>query len=248
MSGWQIALLAVAGVVFLLLLLLIFGRAKLRVTCRDEVSVSLRILLLRLRLYPQKNAESGPSRFCRHPRRALARELRRQRREAKRAEKKRLKKKKKAAQTANLPKPNLRENLSMITALVKDAYRATKGKIRLRSLRMHIVVGTGDAAETALLWGGVSACSSVLLTWLDRHFMPIEDNTGNIDIRPDFAGGETCADIDLEFSVRLFSALRIVLALRNSYNEEKTKAQIKAIRRVRKKALKKQDREKTSQM
>ncbi len=250
MNGWLIALIAVGGILLLLLLFLLFGMARLHVTCREDVWVSLRVLGLRFRLYPRGGPEAGASRFCRNPNRALSRELRRQRREAKRAEKKKLKKRKKAVETANLPKPSLRENLSMILALLKDFYRVTKGKLRLRTLRMHVVVAADNAAQTALIWGGVSSGASLLLNWIDKHFMPIEHYRGEVDIRPDFAGGESGADIDLVLSVRLWSALRIAMAMRGRYGEEKEKARYKALRRVKKKAAKKAKKasQKTSQV
>lgn len=241
MSGWLIALIAVGGVLLLLLLILFCGVAQLRVRCRDEVKVTAGVLGLRFRLYPQKEQDTSPRSFCRSPNRALAKELRRLKREAKRAEKKRKRKQAKAAQKADLPKPNLRENLAMIHALSKEFYRVSKGKIHIRTLRMRIVVATDNAATTALVWGGVSASASMLLGWLDEHFAPIEHYPGEVDIRPDFAGGESGADIDLVFSLSLWRALRIALAMRTSYGEEKTKAQIKAIRRVKKNAAAKKE-------
>lgn len=250
MSGWLIALIAVGGVLLLLLLLLLFGMARLRVTCREDVWVSLRVLGLRFRLYPRDDGSVEPKRFCRNPNRALARELRRQKKAIRRAEKKRLKKQKKAAETANRPKPNLPENLSMILALLKDFYRVANGKLRLRTLRMQIVVATDNAAQTALIWGSVTASASLLLNWMNEHFLPIEHYRGEVDIRPDFAGGDAGADIDLVLSVRLWSALRIAMAMRGHYTEEKEKAQKKAIRRIRRKAERKAKKanQKSSQM
>ena len=71
-----------------------------------------------------------------------------------------------------------------------------------------------------------------------------------MDIRPDFAGGDAGADIDLVLSVRLWSALRIAMAMRGHYTEEKEKAQKKAIRRIRRKAERKAKKanQKSSQM
>lgn len=235
MTGWLIAIIAIAALLLVLLVLLLTGIAQIRVTCRDEVRVGLQILRFRFRLYPNKETAPHPH-FCRHPNRTLARELRRQRREERRARKKQQKKQKQAAEAAQLPKPNLTENLSMIRALVKRLYQVTKGKIKIRTLRLHIVVATDDAAKTALLYSGVSTSASLLLNWIDRNLSPIEHYAGEVSVRPDFTGGASGADIDLIFSVSLFRALLIALAMRNSYGEEKTKAQIKAIRRVNKQA------------
>lgn len=235
MTGWLIAIIAVVTLLLVLLVLLLTGIAQIRVTCRDEVRVSLRILRFRFRLYPSKETEQHPH-FCRHPNRALARELRRLQREERRARKKQLKKQKQASAAAQLPKPNLIENLSMIRALIKKLYRVTKGKIKIRTLRLHIVVATDDAAKTALLYSGVSASASLLLNWIDRHLSPIEHYAGEVSVQPDFTGGVSGADIDLIFSVSLFRALLIALTMRNSLGEEKAKAQVKAIRRVNKQA------------
>ena len=87
MEGWMIALIAVGGVLLILLLVLFFGTAQLRISCRDSVRVRLRVLGLRFRLYPQNDGEDEPRGFCRFPNRALARELRRQKRAEKRARK-----------------------------------------------------------------------------------------------------------------------------------------------------------------
>lgn len=236
MSGWQIAIVAFAGLSVLILLLLAAGVASVRITLRDEIRVSARILGIRFRLYPPRGGADGPSGYCRNPDRALRRELKRQKKEEKRAAKRRRKQSQKAAETANLPKPNLRENLSMVRALTEDVYRATKGKIKIRALRMHVVVATDNAAKTALLWAGISGSASLLLSWIDSHFAKIERYEGDVSIRPDFTEGEPAADIDLVFSTRIIQALHAALTLRTRYREEKAKAQIKAIRRVKRKA------------
>ena len=237
MEGWMIALIAVGGVLLILLLVLFCGTAQLRISCRDSVRVRLRVLGLRFRLYPRNDGEDEPRGFCRFPNRALARELRRQKRAEKRA-RKALKKKKKQAVGAGLPKPNVKENLEMIRALVMEFYRVSRGKITVRTLRLKVVVATGDAAKTALIWGGVSASASMLLNWINDHYAYIDHEPGEVDIRPDFAGSESGADIDLVFSLGLWSALRIALTMRTRFAEEKARAHIKAVRRLTRKAKK----------
>ena len=236
MEGWMIALIAVGGVLLILLLVLLFGTAQLRVSCRDSVKVRLRVLGLRFRLYPREDGADEPHGFCRFPNRALARELRRQKRAEKRARKAR--KKKQAVGVAGLPKPNVKENLEMIRALVREFYRVSRGKITVRTLRLKVVVATGDAAKTALVWGGVSASASMLLNWINDHYANIDHEPGEVDIRPDFAGSESGADIDLVFSLGLWSALRIAMVMRTRFAEEKANAHIKAVRRMKRKAEK----------
>lgn len=236
MSGWLIAIIAVVGLSVLILLLLTAGVASVRITLREEIRVSARILGIRFRLYSPKGGADGPGGYCRNPERALKRELKRQRKAERRAAKKRQKQRERAAETANLPKPNLRENLSMVRALTEDVYRTTQGKIRIRALRMHIVVATDNAAKTALLWAGISGSASLLLNWIDTHFAKIERYEGDVSIRPDFGDGEPAADIDLVFSTHIIQALHVALTLRSRYREEKSKAQLKAIRRVKRKA------------
>ena len=144
MNALWITLAVIAGLLLLIVLLLIFGSAKVRISYKTKPKVYVSVFGIRYTLISDKEkkdeATSELSR-CHNPDRVLKRELRRQRRLEKKAQKKRLKAQQKAARKAEKKKqkkanvtasssPNLVENLSMITALLKRLYQVTNGRIK----------------------------------------------------------------------------------------------------------------------
>ncbi len=237
--------LSILGAILLLfLLLLLLGRAKVRITCRERLRVVATICGFPLTLVSDKEeTEEEPPDLsrCRDPEKALQKELKRQRKLAEKAKKKRLKAKKKAekraarkaAQHAKRPvaSPNLKENLEMILALLRRLYHETKGKIHVKFRRMHIYVGTDNAAKTAILYGVILQSTAYLLEFADSHFIVSEHQPGDMTVEADYSADTCRADIDIVCSIRLIKGLGIALALWNAYRREKSIATKKAILR-----------------
>ena len=97
---------------------------------------------------------------------------------------------------------------------------------------MHLFVGTDDAAQTAILYGVILQSASYLLEWIEAHFAHIRRKPGDMTVEPDFEGGKTFADIDLTLKVRVFTALRVFLGLKDAYRAESRRAQRKAAKRI----------------
>ena len=160
---WLVILLSVViGIALLIALILAFGHASVRVVYTEKLKVVARIVGIPITLVSDKQKKEKKKKdlaSCLNPNAVLRRELRRKRREAKRAYRKQLRAEKKSQKKAQkkadgkLIAPNLLENLQMIAALVKVVYAETNGRISLRVYRMHVTVGTDDAAKTALLYG-----------------------------------------------------------------------------------------------
>ena len=101
MTALYIAIGVVAGLLLLIVMAFLFGRARIRIVCRDKLTVRASILGIRFTLYPDKKEkpeEKKSLKKCRNPHRALQRELARQekaaRKKLKALEKARKKKKK----------------------------------------------------------------------------------------------------------------------------------------------------------
>ena len=235
---WWIIVLIVPGSLFLLtFFLLLFGRARIRITLKEKLGVSVRILFWKKRILPDEQAELLDPAGCKHPEKLLEKEERRRRKKLAKAEKKRQKQPAKEEGAGSpAPAPNLAENLGMISALVKKAYALTKGKIAIRFRRMHLSVGAGDAAETAIAYGIAVQSASLLFEWVDTHYNRIRRDPGDLRIEPNFAEGTTHADIDLELSVGLLSAIRIGFGAWNAWKAEHAARDRKAAARMRRKA------------
>ena len=243
MKALWITLAAIGGLILLLILLLVLGKAKIRITCIKKPRVVLYVFGIPFTLISDKEkkekAASKDLSRCRNPERALKKELKRQRKEAQKAEKKKQKAAKKAARkkakkqqkkaiAKTQPQPNIKENLEMVTALVKTAHRVTHGKIGVHVKKMHLSVATGDAAQTAILYGVIVQSASYLLHWIEAHFTKFQRDPGAVQIRADYLSAKSHTEIDILLSVRISQALGIALKMLNAYQNEKAKAMQKA--------------------
>ena len=243
-----IVLTVLGGLLLLLLLLLLLGHARVRIRCPGKaLRVTLSVCGLPFTLLSDAEKEIPDPKDLEHPEALLRRERRRQRRAEKRAEKKRLRAREKAAKRAEQkrarekgqPTPNLKEKLEMILALLQLLYRETGGKLRLRVRRLHLWVGTDDAAKTAILYGAILQSATYLLQWIDTHLLRIDRREGAMTVEPDFVSGKCHADIDLTCSIRLYTALVIGVRMLLAFQREKATAMRKAILREKSKTAEK---------
>ena len=245
MNTWQIVLTVVIGLILLNAAILLFGRAKIRIICREKVKVVASVLGIRFTLISDKDkkdrAKKDLSR-CHNPDRVLKKEMRRRRRLAKIARKKKRKaakraaqhKKKKQEKKALQVSPNLAENLSMITALIKRLYAVTRGKLDIHIRKLQIRVGTDDAAKTAILYGAILQSAAYLLQWIDTHFAHIRRKAGDMSVEADYLSDKCHAEIDITCSLYLSQILSLAIKMLFAYRNEKARADQKAAARVRK--------------
>lgn len=128
------------------------------------------------------------------------------------AQKEQTGKKKKSA------KRNIRYLARMIGTVLKKTGEAASVTIK----RFHVTVGTKDAAETAYLYGVISAATAYLLAVLDV-FTKTEPSRKNVGIYADFTKDTVQADIAIRVQIRLFPALKLFLSLFFKHMAEKSK-------------------------
>lgn len=255
MRTYEIVILSIIGLVFLIAALLIFGKAKIRIVCREKLRVVLYVLGIPITLVSDKKKEEPKTKDlsrCYNPEGILKRTLRRKRRatkkalaKQKKAERKKAlraakrKAKKEAKKQSDSPAPSITENFTMITALLKRLYRATNGRLHVRVRKLHVGIGTGDAAKTAVLYGVVVQSAAYLLGWIGSHFIHIKRDDGALRIAPDYLSEKTRANIDIICSIHLSAALGIGIRMLFSYLSEKSKATKKAAARVHRRDVQK---------
>lgn len=238
MNPLQLILAILGGLLGLILLLILFGSVKIRIVCKDKVRVVLYACGIPITLVsdkPKKKDLPQELKDCKNPDAILGREKKKYLKAQKKAAKKQEKKKQKNAAKAQRKKqhkrekkkekdpskPTLSENLAMIFALLKRLYQVTNGKFRLRVYRLHILVGTDDAAKTAILYGATVQSVSYILQWLQTHFIPIRRDEGDMTIDADFVRCKTSADIDLCCSLKIRRAIVIGSKMLMAYLKEK---------------------------
>ena len=242
MNPLLLILSILGGLLGLILLLILFGSVKIRIVCKEKVRVVLYACGIPITLVsdkPKKKDLPKDLKPCTDPNALLRRERKKYLKAKKKAEKKAAKKlkkqKKKEAEKAkhkrqhqgdekkkkDPKKPTLSENLAFIFALLKALYRATNGRFRLRIRRMHLLVGSDDAAKTAILYGAAVQGLSYILQWLQEHFIPIRRDEGAMSVNADFVRCKTSADIDLCCSLKIRSAVAIGVKMLTAYLKEK---------------------------
>ncbi len=257
----MIVLWIILAILALLLLVILFGTVKIRILYREKVKLKVGLWFLSFTVIsdqPKKEKKPKELEKCKNPEKVLQRELKRQEKEAaaaakkkaKQAEKKKLKAKKKAAlkeqkkkekekeaaEGKKQPKPNIKENLEMILTLLKKLYAVTRGKFKLRLRRMHVAIGTGDAAQTAILYGVVVQSASYILNFLNEKLIPMKKREGAVDIYPDYTASKTTVDVDITCSFKIRSIIAIGAGMALTFLSARSKAIKKAILRERKKA------------
>ena len=150
--------------VLLLLMFLLSIRVRFVIRAQEAVTLDLKILFVRFRLYPKKKKIK--------PRDYSAKKLARaKKKDAKRVEKSKKKKQKhqkEHMESESDAKLTLREKIALTRALCAVLVRRTRKHLRLHATKLHIRVATGDPATTALAYGTVSQGVAYLLATLDQ--------------------------------------------------------------------------------
>ncbi len=237
MKAILIVLAVIAGLIVIIAAALIFGHASIRIVCKKRLRVVLTVLGIPVTLLSDEDPPEWKR--CRNPDRILKKELKRaEQKNAQSLKKKKkslLKKQKKRRAKSVGASPNLPENIAMVTALVKKAYRMTRGKISIRVRRLHIAVAAEEASTAAILYGSALQGIAYLCQWIETHFSHIQREDGDMRVYPDFTAQKPSVDIDIACKVSLRSALSIGLGMRKAIRQEKKRAINKAKIRVAKK-------------
>lgn len=233
--------LLVIGIIFLSLMLIVAFllslRGTLNIKYNGELLISLRMLFVKIRLYPQKDKKrrkrsmsAAKAKRIRKAARKRAlkereRELERKRQKAiAKAKKKEAKKKKRLSEKIH----DGIETVRLIADITTGAVKKFKKRIRVKITRLKIKVASNEASKTAIAYGAIVETVNALLPVMTESkcfkMPPKED----LDVAADFTSDTPEFDIDISLSLRVWHVLDIALS-----------AIIKALPRLRKRNQKK---------
>ena len=212
-----IALYVIGGI----LLLLAFTaslRAEVLIAYSDEFALTVRVLGIPIKILPKKKKKIKISAYSRKNRAKYeaAEKEKAIKKSKKKAEKKKkkdaAKAKKKADKAAGKAKPKkpIDEVIDMVLDLVKVAVGRFGKHLRIRIARLHIGVGTGDAASTAILYGAIAPAVACLAAHLDSTSTLRHPVKSDVDIHADYLSEKMVVDIEIGFSIcvwQLFDVL-----------------------------------------
>lgn len=202
--------------------LLLLGAAPLTVSITyksgDFVRVKAGVPPIMLSLYPDPETELEDESLTLTEKRALLKKLEKNKaKKAKKAAKKAAKKKtspkkdEKAEGTApQKKKKSAKRNIRFLIRFVSLLLKRTGERTTVTVKRCYLTVGSKDAAETAYLYGTLSASVAYLLAIIDVHTKK-EPSRKHIGVYADFTADKITADIALTLKIRLFSALKLAL-------------------------------------
>ena len=211
-----IPLIVLCAVLFFIAFLLSL-RVRLTVRAGDTVTLDLKILFLRVRLYPKKKKikprDHSPKRLERAKKKMA-------KRAEKKAKKVRKHKKEHAAESSPAVKLTLRDKIVLVRALCAVVIRRTHKHLHLRAARLHVRVATGDPATTAIAYGAISQSVAYLLAGLDQitHLKATEPD---VSVQADFLGEKSHVEADITFSIRVWGAVATAIPVLFAYLNKK---------------------------
>lgn len=216
MTGW-----IVFGCIVLFFVFLFSLKATITVGYSDEVTLTVRVLFLKIKILPKKEKKKGPRSMSAAKAKKIRRKL------AKKEKIKKEKKKQKAIQKQQKPpkpKKSVSEILDLISMVRKVVAAVVKHffkHLRVDVARLKIKIATGDAATTAVAYGAVTQAVNVLFPLLE----PIKNfglpETTELDIQPDFLSESSEMDLLISFSLRVWHVFDVAFSALGAFLKHK---------------------------
>ena len=222
--GWIVVL----GVVSLLALLLML-RIGVRVRLRDDTNLWLGVGIFRIRLYPKREKKLKLSDYeIKKFRRRKAKEQAKAKRKAAKKATKKAKKNKSAlgevsdtAKAQTKKKQDISELVDTVLEVVRVFVERFGRHLHIKLGRLCIIVASGDAATTAVLYGAVCGAVQCLLELLDNTVKLKLPKNEEIAVTADFTTEKTRADVDITFSFRLWQIFDLAIRSLWAYIKQK---------------------------
>ena len=208
--------LIVLCAVLLFVAFLLSLRARFCIRAGESVVLELKILFLRLRLYPKKKRIRPRDYSPRHIKKTEKKAAKKAAKKAKKASKHQ----KKPTDTDPAVKLTLRDKVALVRALCAVLIRRTHKHLRLHAAKLHVCVATGDPATTAVAYGAVSQSVSYLLAGLDQ-VTHLTAEAPDVAVFADFLAEKPHIEANIVFSMRVWGALATALPVLFTYLNKK---------------------------
>lgn len=197
-------------------------RARIDLKYKDELSLKVSFLGLRLFSFPKKEKKYKLSNYTlkkiakrdakkakKDAKKAEKQKAKQKQKELKKAEKKKITKEEKKAKKAS--RPAIPDMADLFLRLIKLFFSSFFGRFHFHVARIRIKVGSSDAATTAMLYCAICGVFKPLLIILDKHSNLHGMKNADIDISPDFLHEDLEFDVDLAFSMSIGALLGVLL-------------------------------------
>lgn len=215
--------LKVIGIIFLFFVFLFSLKATVTIAYDGEVRLFVRVLFLKIKILPKKEKNKKmPRSMSAKKAKKISDKLESQaaKKRAKKQKKKQKKAEKKAVKDAEQAQgkkekksvSDILDIVSLVTDLVGAVAKTFFGHLRIKLTRIKLVIGTGDAATTAIAYGAVTQAVNILFPILEGVKNFTLPKTQELDVRADFAAEESEIDICISFSLRVWHLFHVIFA------------------------------------
>lgn len=201
--------------ILLLLLFLLFIPLSLTVSLSEDGALSLcgRVLGFAVYRSPKKKRPFKPSDYTpRAMRRRERAEQRKLRRKQTRAARKKKPEKQEATPTAHKSKDmSLGDTISLVRDIASTVLHRSLKHARVTVDRLAITVATPDAAQTAILYGGVCAALAALTEVLNNFSHLHIRDAAYYGVAVDYTSERCRADVRIRFALRVHHVISIAI-------------------------------------
>ena len=204
--------LSIIGAIVALLTLLLFLKISLIIEYGEGALLTLKVLFVKVRLFPKKEKKHRKRSMSAKKAAKIKDKL--NRKKAKKREKKAEKKAKKSEGKKKKTTPSdIINTIGTVSIIVRELVSKFARYIRIKIVRIHVKIATGDAAQTAIAYGALTQSINVLFPLLEdvKNFsMP---KNRDIDIYPDFISEDSEMELRLIFSLRIWQIVATALSI-----------------------------------
>lgn len=215
----MVALYVICGILLLLILLLLLP-VGIRIKYDKEFYLFASIGFIKLRLIP---ARQKKIRISDYSERKLERQRKKQEKKAAKKEKKQAgaKREKKdnvlVSRLKNIDTaPDMIEQLYDMLMLVSDKFAK---RLTVDLFQLDAIIGSDNAAKTAVIYGGACSLAGCLSAFLDQHMSLKKRNAASIRIAPDFLAEKPAVYAYVSMTVRIGGMFTFIFEIRNVISE-----------------------------
>ena len=211
--------LCIIAFVLLLFSLAALLPVSLSVRYCDEFSLAAKVGFITIRKLPAKKKKVKISDYS-------VKAIKKRRKKAAKAKAKALKKhpeRDPGSPKTRKKKKSIWDTLELIKELLSVIIPGIWGKLKIKTSKIVITVGSEDAAKTALLFSAVNSSVAGVLAYLDNSSKIKGFDSSEISVRADFIAEKISADIDISFSLRIWQIIKILFDAALKYVKIKTK-------------------------
>ena len=212
-----ISLGVLGALLLLLILMLLFGKAKIRIASKpdSDVKVALVICGIRIRILPLDKGifkERQNSKIFKQIQEKI--QENRQKKIAKRE--------------AGEYVPNFWQQMSLTFKLLKAVKKRVHNDLHIHVRRFRIEVASPDAAQTAILYGSLVGVCSWFWQWVQATWARVDRRRGAMSVYPNYLKTESSAEIDITLKMNTIKALFVIFDMIDAAKEENQKAEEQA--------------------